>query len=826
MSESDKKKPSKKSKKLVIVESPAKAKTINKYLGTDYVVTASMGHVRDLPAKKFGVDVEKGFEPTYEISPTRKKLVGELKKHAEKASEIYLATDLDREGEAIAWHLASALGIDETEAKRVMFNEITKKAIQQAFEHPKSLDLDKVNAQQARRILDRIVGYQLSPLLWKKIAKNLSAGRVQSVAVRLIVDREEDIEKFIPEEYWTITAILHAGKDPASARKSFSDFMEAHKEGIDRDKLADLFQRHHLIKADITHVDGKSFKATTKEDTDQILSALQHGTFQISELQKKVKQEKPPAPFTTAALQQQAATRLKFAAERTMRIAQQLYEGVEMGSEGAVALITYMRTDSTHLSSEAIQSVRGLIGSEYGNEYLPEKPNFYASGKSAQEAHEAVRPTDVTIKPELAKQFLNPDQFKLYSLIWKRFVACQMVPAKWDVTEAIISAAGKSSDKQLFATFKTVGRILSFPGFLRILPERMEGADNQLPPLNEKQMLDLVNLDGSQHFTQPPPRYNEASLVRSLETQGIGRPSTYASIISTIQDRGYVKKEEGKFFPTDLGRVVTKQLVEHFPHIMDVKFTSHMEEQLDKIEEAHLDWVSVLNEFYDPFKQSLEQATANMKKQAIESEYACDLCGKPMVYKWTKSGRFLGCSGYPECKNTMRVDDDGKLKAAPKTTDHQCPLCEKPMIIRQSRFGSFLGCSGYPECKSTIPCNEEGNPLKKVKPEELNMTCPECGKPLAAKRFRGGSFAACTGYPDCKHTEPLPKDIAIDWPERKTQLTDIKCEKCGAPMAVRLSKRGPFLGCSAFPKCRSIQKVPPEMKEALAVKKSEKTQEN
>jgi DNA topoisomerase-1 len=717
---------------------------------------------------------------------------------------------LDREGEAIAWHLAQALGIENDKAKRVMFNEITKHAIQQAFEKPLGLNIDKVNAQQARRILDRIVGYQLSPLLWKKIAKNLSAGRVQSVAVRLIVEREQDIEKFVPEEYWNISAILHAGTQGDQARQAYQNYLELHKNEPDNEKLKLVFENYSLFKADLVKYDGQSFKATNADQSNDVLSHLKNASYQITSIQKKQRLEKAPAPFTTATMQQQAATRLRFATERTMRIAQQLYEGIELGSQGAVALITYMRTDSTHLAPEAVTAVRDHITKTYGAEYLPEKPNVYAAGKRAQEAHEAVRPTDVNIRPDDVREFLSTDQFKLYSLIWKRFVACQMNPAKWDVTDATITATANGHTGE----FKAIGRILAFPGFLTLLPERVEGADAELPRLEQDQKMELVDVNGTQHFTQPPPRFTEASLVRMLEAQGIGRPSTYANIISTIQERGYVKKEDNKFFPTDLGRVVVTQLIQHFPQIMDVKFTSHMEEQLDKIEEAHLDWGKVLDEFYDPFKQSLEQAKDNMQKQALDSGYTCEQCGKPMVYKWTKTGRFLACSGYPECSNAMSVDEEGKPKAKQaQMTDHKCPKCEKPMILRASRFGTFLGCSGYPECKTTIPCDAEGKPLPKVKPDELNIPCPECGKPMAAKRFRGRSFLGCTGYPDCKTTMPVPTDIAIDWPEKKVETTNVKCDKCGAPMVMRISRRGPFLGCSAYPKCRNIMKVPPELQQ-------------
>ncbi|MFA5864638.1 MAG: type I DNA topoisomerase [Phycisphaerae bacterium] len=893
-----------KGKSLVIVESPAKAKTINKYLGSSFVVKASMGHVRDLPTGKFGVELDKQFEPTYQILSTRTKVVDELKKYAKTADEIYLATDLDREGEAIAWHLAGALGIPEENAKRVMFNEITKRAIQQAFENPQKINMDKVNAQQARRILDRIVGYQLSPLLWKKIAKNLSAGRVQSVAVRLIVDREQEIEIFIPEESWEISVILHAGQNPNEANNDYEKYLEECKKKAQEDQEAKalsqsetgtsglsigdrlrhphtdlileiigvndpslikfrtkygvegqigrkaviqtgsdmpkdsnvldeslrylmpivkkqklVLDKHLLFKADLIKFDGNNDKILTDRQANNIVSALKNAQYQITSIQKKQRLENPSAPFTTATLQQQAATRLGFATQRTMRIAQQLYEGIDLGTEGPAALITYMRTDSTHLAPEAISAVRKHIGDRFGSDYLPEKPKYYSASKSAQEAHEAIRPTDVNLTPEDVKRHLEPDQFALYDLIWRRFVACQMNPAKWDVTEAVITATAPNHTGE----FKAVGRILAFPGFLALLPDRMEGADANLPLLERDKLLQMIHLDGTQHFTQPLPRFNEASLVRTLEAQGIGRPSTYASIISTIQDRNYAEKKEAKFFPTDLGKVVTIQLIEHFPVIMDIKFTSHMEEQFDKIEEAHLDWVSVLNEFYEPFSKSLEQATKNMEKQSTQSEYPCELCGKPMVYKWTKTGRFLACSGYPDCKNAMSVDEEGKPKPK-QTTEQKCPKCEKPMVVRSSRFGTFLGCSGYPECKTTIPCDKEGNPLQKVKPDEVKINCPQCGKPMAAKRFKGRSFMACTGYPDCKTTQPIPDNIAIDWPEPIIEKTDIKCDKCGAMMVKRFSKRGPFLGCGAFPKCRNIQKLPTDKTTAVdAVDETPKT---
>ncbi len=824
-------------KSLVIVESPAKAKTINKYLGKSYVVKASMGHVRDLPVSTLGVDIENDFEPTYRILASRRKIATELKKEAKAADQIFLATDLDREGEAIAWHLAEALGAPESKYKRVVFNEITERAIHAAFEQAHDIDMDKVNAQQARRILDRVVGYQLSPLLWKKIAKGLSAGRVQSVAVKLIVDREREVEAFVPEEYWKISAILHTEQQADQAKRAYDEFntklgeikqareAEEAKENSDAKLLKELaekqkqlqsqqkhlYETNCLFKADLIKYDGEKFSSDNADLTKSILDVLREANHRIADLSSKTRKERPPAPFTTATLQQQAANRLKFSTARTMRIAQQLYEGVDIGDEGSVGLITYMRTDSTHLAAEAVTAARNLIQADYGDDYLPGKPNVYASRSSAQEAHEAVRATDAARRPENIKQFLTQDQYRLYELIWKRFVACQMPPAQWFVTDAIIEARNDGHT----GTFKAIGRRLAFRGFLALLPYRLENADAELPVLKADQQLAAVDLPGTQHFTQPPPRFNEASLVRTLESLGIGRPSTYANIISTIQDRGYVDKRDAKFFPTDLGKVVTDQLVLHFPRIMDTQFTSHMEKQLDKIEESHLDWVAVLKEFYEPFSVALEKAGENMEKQIIESEYDCEQCGKKLMYRWTKTGRFLACSGYPDCKFSASVDEEGKLvKKEVLLTDHKCPNCQKQMILRTSRYGPFLGCSGYPDCKTTMPCDEEGNPLKQVKPEDIDKKCPECGKGLAAKRGRGkkGGFLACPGYPDCKHTEPIPDEIAIDWPA--PEKSDVKCPKCGKIMLIRRSRRGPFLGCSGYPKCRTIVPVPKDDEKA------------
>ncbi|MBN2212456.1 MAG: type I DNA topoisomerase [Sedimentisphaerales bacterium] len=742
-------------KSLVIVESPAKAKTINRYLGDNYEVIASMGHIRDLPGKNMGVDLSNDFEPTYEIIPTRKKTITTLKAAQKKAEMVYLATDLDREGEAIAWHLTQALGIPPKRSRRVVFNAITKTAIQQAFSHPHELDMDKVNAQQARRILDRIVGYEISPLLWKKVARGLSAGRVQSVAVKLIVEREREILAFIPEEFWKITGIFSVTNDPklASAYASFLD--QNGEKGPTAQQRGQWLYDHQSLEALLASVAGKEFRPNNANDAQNVHKALNNATFSVKEVKTRRTNTNPSAPFITSTLQQQAANRLGFAAKRTMRIAQQLYEGIEIKGLGSLGLITYMRTDSTHLAPDAIKTVREYINATFGANYLPETPNSYtSSNKAAQEAHEAIRPTDVTLSPDKLKKDLNDEQFKLYDLIWRRFVACQMAAGQWDVTSVAIAADTPLGE----AIFKTTGRKLVFDGYMKVNGLNV-GQDNQLlPHLEQEQNVFAIKTEPSQHFTTPPARYSEASLVKALEAEGIGRPSTYASIISTIQDRGYVEQIDKRFHPTDLGIVVTDKLNEHFPRVMDVAFTRHMEEQLDKVEEQHLDWVQVLHEFYDPFKETLDRAHEEMQHAKAEtqpSDYTCPECDKPLVYRFGKNGRFLSCSNYPECKFASPCDRDGKM-VQPEETEHKCPNCGKPMILRKGRFGSFLGCSDYPECKTTLKLDKEGNPLP-------------------------------------------PKD--------PPQPSGVRCYKCEGELVIRQSKRGPFLGCGRFPRCRTIVSI-------------------
>jgi DNA topoisomerase-1 len=826
-------------KALVIVESPTKARTINKLLGRDYVVKASLGHVRDLPTRDFGIDISDSFRPTYEVVKGRHKVVSELKRLAADAAEIYLATDRDREGEAIAWHLVEALNLPEGRVRRVIFNAITKRAIAEAFAHPHEIDHDRVNAQQARRILDRIVGYELSPLLWKKIAKGLSAGRVQSVAVRLIVQREREIRAFVPEESWKITAYVGSGPEQAEhCRPEWEEFVRT-GERTQKDVQAWLGQ-NGCFRVELAEVGGQPLAAFDADAAQRLAEALgfvvervdrrgwaeyrhlgleqveitgrldvgRAPPLTVSELATKRTTTRPPAPFTTASMQQQASTGLRFAASRTMRVAQSLYEGVDLDGQGPVGLITYMRTDSTNLAPEAVSAARQFIEQAFGPAYVPDKPNVFGKRQErTQEAHEAIRPTDIRLTPQQVRSALTADQYKLYELIWKRFVACQMAPAQWDSTSVSLTCPTPLG----VARFAGSGRKLVFDGFLKVAGVSSE--DQLLPTLERGQTAGWLSLEPRQQFTSPPPRYTEASLVRTLEAEGIGRPSTYATIIDTIQSRGYVEQEDRKFAPTALGELVTDKLVQHFPKIMDVKFTSFMEGELDKIEEAHLDWVQVLHEFYDPFRELLSQAADAMETARSQpSEHACPLCQSPMVYRWSKTGRFLACSRYPRCKGTLNVDREGQ-PVRPETSEQRCELCGRPMLVRQSRTGHFLGCSGYPECRNTIPCNDQGEPLRLVKEEELQRACDACGGgTLIVKRKGRRAFLACNRYPQCKNTQPLPEDVRL---EKRAlpppEPAGINCDKCGRPMVLRSGRRGKFVACSGFPKCRQtmpLEKLP------------------
>jgi DNA topoisomerase-1 len=744
---------------LVVVESPAKAKTIKKYLGSGYTVKASVGHVMDLPKSKIGVDIENGFAPVYEVIDSKKKVVAELKSAAKNADKLLLATDPDREGEAIAWHVYEQLKRQKIPAHRILFNEITKKAIQEAIGKPLELNKDLYDAQQARRVLDRLVGYQISPILWKKVRRGLSAGRVQSVAVRLVVEREEEISKFVPVEYWSIEADLKAALPPQFRAK--------------------------LIK-----LDGSKVELPSADVTTPLVEELRKASFVVADVTRKERRRNAPPPFITSKLQQDAANRLGFTAKKTMTLAQRLYEGVELGEEGQTALITYMRTDSVRLSPEAVAGAREYVLEKWGKEYLPEQPVQFKTKKSAQDAHEAIRPTSLEYPPEKVAPFLEKDMLRLYELIWNRFIACQMVPAVFDQTTADISAGR--------ATFRATGQILKFPGYLAVYgheaevsppeeagAEKMEGEDEekgdvsrQLPPLAAGDKLTLVDLVPEQHFTQPPPRFTEASLVKELEEKGIGRPSTYAAILSTIQDKEYVEKKEGRFFPTDLGKIVTELLLHSFPTVMDVQFTARMEDELDEVEEGKAKWVSVLEEFYTPFKKSLKNAEAQMrdvKREETPTDLVCEKCGSPMVIKWGRMGRFLACSGYPDCKNTKDfVEEDGKIKVVEDIpTDENCPTCGKPMINKRGRFGRFLACSDYPTCKTTRPITLKG------------VVCPDCGGGLAERKSRfGKSFYGCVNYPNCKFAawdKPIPGP----------------CPRCGKPYLLqKYSKReGAYIAC-------------------------------
>jgi len=818
--------------KLVIVESPAKAKTINKYLGREYRVAASMGHVRDLPRNRFGIDIEHDFAPHYVEITSKKKHTAALRKAASKVEEVYLCPDPDREGEAIAWHLLEALRIPPERSRRVTFNEITQRAVREAFEHPRAIDMNLVYAQQARRILDRLVGYKLSPLLWKKVIKRLSAGRVQSVAVRLICEREEEIERFRPEEFWRIKAVLAAPSGPQGEPVAFeaelkgrrrerrpeetcpvcgapmrevstprgkvlrctsaASAAEPAEEPPSGDSAEDSAQRcpgSLGLLPDGSVIDSVSLR--TEEDAKKILAELEGRAFAVAEVSKRESRANPYPPFSTSTLQQAAATRLGFTAKKTMMLAQRLYEGVELGRLGSVALITYMRTDSFHLAPEAVEQARKFIAGRYGSDHLPEKPNVYRSRKGAQEAHEAIRPTQVSVTPESVAQYLEPDMLKLYRLIWQRFIACQMAPARYEDTSALILAGD--------LVFPAHGRVMLFAGFTAVYgPASKDGDDAKvLPPLERGQILERRTLESSRHFTQPPPRYTEASLVRTLEREGIGRPSTYATIISTIQDRGYVRKEGGSFHATELGRLVNKKLVDYFPSIIDVRFTAEMEERLDKIEEGAEDWVKLLKEFYGPFMRDLERAEREMvaeADQAAPGGETCPACGRPMVLKLSRKGRFLGCSGFPECRYSIPVGPDGKAVEVPEAArGRKCDLCGRLMVLRLSRRGRFLACTGFPQCRRTIPLDDAGRPVELERTDEL---CDKCGSPMQVRLGRWGKFLSCTAYPKCRNAKRLPGTLPGE-----PAPGAAPCETCGSPMVLRRTKRGGYLLCSRYPDC-------------------------
>jgi len=797
-------------KQVVIVESPAKAKTIQKYLGADYEVTASKGHVRDLPKSRLGIDIAAGWVPTYRPLADRKQVLAGLKKSVKGAGMVFLAPDPDREGEAIAWHLQQALDLPDSKVRRVRFNEITRNAVQEAFTAAGAINAHRVEAQEARRFLDRIVGYNLSPLLSRRLARQLSAGRVQSVAVKLVVDREREIAAFVAEEFWSVEALLAVAGSVDRARFSGEQvqivladpnprkrFGKKSEEGSeDEGEEAAESDQLGTFKAELVSWAGEKFEAGKREQVDVVLANLNGATWTVTRLEEKEKQERPPAPFTTSTLQQVSSNRLGYSASRTMRIAQRLYEGVDLGSEGQVALITYMRTDSTRVSDDALRAVRERIQSDHGERYLPEKPNRYTSGKSAQEAHEAIRPTDLSYTPARLASLLPSEQLRLYTLIYNRFVASQMRPAVFGVTTVEVTASK--------GLFRASGRVLRFDGFRRVMPSSSKNEEPQLPPLSEGQGLDLMKLSGRQHFTQPPPRFNEASLVKTLEKEGIGRPSTYAAIITKIQERGYVEQRERRFHATEVGMQVTDLLVDHFKQVMDLKFTSHMEEQLDRIETANMGRNAVLDEFYGPFTEALKQAETVLGS----SQEACPQCGKPLSERFSRRGRFYGCSGYPECNYIKRPEGQAE-RVAPEPTDHVCPVCSKPMLKRVAKGKPFLGCSGYPECKTTMNLDAEGNPVLSARPTE--HPCEKCGAPLVLRNGRRGPFLACSAYPKCRHAV----DVDADGNPKKPASIGINCEKCGKPMAIKRGPRGPFLGCTGYPECRGTRQINQELRDQL-----------
>lgn len=750
---------------LVVVESPAKAKTIKKYLGSGYEVRASVGHIKDLPAKELGVNIEAGFVPEYRIIEGKEKIVNELRAAAKKASKVLLATDPDREGEAIAWHLSEVLEKSPESVYRVLFNELTEKTIKQAVANPGRLDERKYNAQQARRILDRIVGYHLSPLLWQKVQYGLSAGRVQSVALRLIVDRQEEIEAFVPQEYWTITACLAAAIPPT-------------------------------FEAKLVEVDGKKCEISDVETAQRLADIARSHSYVVQDVKTRERVRKPSPPFITSTLQQEASRKLRFTGSRTMRIAQQLYEGIELGPEGSVGLITYMRTDSPRIAPEALAAVRSYIASAYGEQYLPPQPHYYKGGKAAQEAHEAIRPTSMVYTPERIGAYLDKDQKALYTLIWNRFVASQAAPAVFDLTTANIRCGT--------LLFRVTGSVMKFDGFLKIYGERREDEadslepegdeDRTLPPLSSGDILELKALHPRQHFTQPPPAYNEASLIKELEDLGIGRPSTYAETVSTIQKRKYVEVISKRFRPTLLGRIIARLLVDSFPRLVNSGFTAEMESSLDLVEEGTASWIQTLDMFFKPFQSDLEEAKKkmrNVKRLGIPTRDMCPECGHPLLIRSGRYGLFYGCSGYPDCTYTANIESESNQTTEPVPTDELCPDCGAPMVIREGKTGKFLSCSRYPQCKASRPLS-------------TGLPCPACGQgELIERRTKARrTFYSCSRYPNCS-VSLWHKPVGAPCPN----------PQCGSPiMELQSSKRwGTFLQC---PKCKTKENVSGESSQA------------
>ncbi len=755
---------------LVIVESPAKAKTINKYLGSGYTVKASMGHVLDLPKKDLGVNLRDHFKPTYVVIPGKKPIIDELKQAAKTAAAVYLAADPDREGEAICAHLQELLASKKQRIQRVFFNEITREAIREAFKHPREIDTNLVDAQQARRILDRLVGYQVSPLLWEKVKRGISAGRVQTVALRLIVEREREIRAFVKREYWTITARLEGGNPPP-------------------------------FDARMVKINGDDPEIPDQETADRHVSAARAAGFVVDSVATREKRKFPVPPFITSKLQQEAVRKLHFSAKKAMAVAQRLYEGVDLGAEGSVGLITYMRTDSTRVSEGALSAAREYVLKQFGKDYLPAEPVRYKSKKDAQDAHEAIRPTEVEREPDSVKSYLDTDEYKLYKLIWQRFVASQMNPALYDQTTIDV----KSGD----TLFRATGAVEKFRGFRAVYvegqddradDEEAEELKHRLPKVEPGERLKLHQILPEQHFTEPPPRYNEATLVKTLEEKGIGRPSTYATILSVIQNREYVEKVQGRFFPTELGMVTSDLLVKNFTEIFDVTYTARMEEELDEVEEGKLAWTDALTGFYRKFNKELrtaERQMADLKGEGVVTDVKCEVCGKPMVIRLGRNGQFLACSGYPDCEATRDLTPELAAQygsaAAPEVPEQACEKCGKPMVVKRGRFGYFLACSGYPECRNTKRIVMGDGKATAVQDVTLDEKCPECGSALVIKHGRYGQFTACSNYPECKFVKR--QTLGIHCPEKD----------CSGELIVRRTRRGKtFYGCSRYPECKFV----------------------
>jgi len=754
-------------KSLLIVESPTKARTLNRYLGDRFDIRASVGHIKDLPENELGIDIENEFEPYYKVIKGKEKVIRDLRKAAKEAENIYLAPDPDREGEAIAWHIAEELRSSRKDIYRVLFNELTRNAIESSLKKPGELDQQKFEAQLARRLLDRLVGYQISPILWDKLRRGLSAGRVQSVALRLICEREAEILAFDSEEYWTIIALLEGEVEPQ-------------------------------FEARLWRRGDKKIKISNQEQASELVAALEQASYQVVKVEKKKRSRSPAPPFITSTLQQEAARKLRYTAQRTMAIAQRLYEGIELGKKGAVGLITYMRTDSTRIAKEAVADGRSWIRDNLGAEYLPKKAPIYPSRKGTQDAHEAIRPTAVARTPKEMATYLKKEELALYELIWKRFVASQMSPAQLDQTVMEV-AAGE-------LILRASGTLIRFPGFMQLY---IEGSDNgeagleeglKLPDLKEGSSLKLIELTPKQHFTQPPPRFTEASLIRELEEQGIGRPSTYASIMGVIQKKEYTKKEKGRFKPTELGMLVNDLLVDNFPEVLNVAFTAQMEAKLDQVENGSQGWLQVIEEFYQRFHQAVERAQTEMtdvKREGVPTDIDCEQCGKKMHIRWGKNGLFLSCSGYPNCKNSKNFarDSKGKIQAATEgEVRGKCELCNRDMVEKNGRFGTFLACTGYPECKNTRSLQGDREEGKDKEVQYTDEICDKCGGRFVVRKSRQGiPFLACEKYPRCRNTRSIGTGVACPQPT------------CEGELVERASKKGRrFYGCSKFPKCRFV----------------------